>query len=93
MALDGLNYFFSILAHQGELQMSFPAAKTELTGVTTSLVCYPAPFPFQTAFQKSEHDPHPQQKVISFFLSLCTVTGTLVLLIFLCWLIPMAMLF
>lgn len=56
MVLDVLNYFFSILAHQGELQMSFPAAKTELTGVT-SFICYLAPFPFQIAFQKSERDP------------------------------------
>ena len=58
MVQDGLNYFFSILAHQGELQMSFPAAKTAITGVITSFVCYPAPFPFQITFQKFEHDPY-----------------------------------
>ena len=42
MVLSGLNNFFQYLAHRGELQMSFPAAKTELTA-TASLFCYPAP--------------------------------------------------
>lgn len=49
--------------------MSFPAAKTELTAVTTPFFCYPAHFPFRIAFQKSESDPYLKRKVISFSLT------------------------
>lgn len=63
--------------------MSFPAATTELTVVMTSLVCYLASSPFQIAFQKSESDPYAAD----------TATGTVVLLIALQWLIPVAELF
>ena len=48
MVLDVLNYFFSILAHQGELQMSFPAAKTA-HWCNNILHLLPSTFPFSNS--------------------------------------------
>lgn len=63
--------------------MSLPAAKTELTVVMTSFICDLASSPFQIAFQNSESDPYAAD----------TVTGIVVLLPALKWLIPEAELF
>lgn len=70
MVLNGLSNFFQYVAHRGELQMSFPAAKTDLTA-TASLFCYPAPLLFK------EHSRNLQVTLISsrkssLFLSHCT---------------------